>query len=514
MRLGGIATGFDTQGLIQQLMEVERQPIQRKQADIGEVEGKKDEWRDVNKMLSGLSDDLSSLSNRSTFQGMEASSSDDIVSVSADNNAQEGNYDVEIDQVAKRHRLGSTEAIEEPEEGRDGNLVLEVGEHRYTVEVSEEDSLNDVVEDINNGLIEKVEKEDEDGNLEEVDKDDIPVNASVIAGSYLQLEAEEPGKENEIEISDESSGDVLDWLNLEDEFDENGENKKIWQEAEDAKVHINNELVTIEESSNQIEIAEGVEVDISDLTSEDLEDGSVHTNVSVSKDLNSAREDVESFEESYNEIIGGLEEKTDVTVIDDEASDEESVESGALQGDTTINNIMRNMRTNVTEPVDVSAKDITIDGEEVDSLVPAQFGIEVGASMADGGFTGADASEISIDYDKLEEQMRNNPEAVEELFSGDDGIATRLDEYLDGVVYDSEPTAGQSHNRDHSVIENRLISKMGEVDRIEDRIESRERRMDQREDRLWSEFTRMEEGIMNLQAESQGMMQGMGDMMM
>lgn len=494
MRLGGLVTGFDTENLINQLMQIERQPIQRMQQDIQEIEGEKDQWRDVNKLLAGIDDELGGLQNKGTFDSMQGTSTHENIGVSVENHADENDYHVEVNEVATAHRIASSDPVEEDfetfldtEDPETHQLEIDVNDDTTTIDVEPEYELQDVVEEINAA--------------------DVPVRASILGENYLHLESDEVGADNEMEI-DNSDQEVLDWLRLEEE-------ERYESEATDADIILDG-MIEMEQGSNQIEIADGVEVDISAVTAAELEDnGVVASSISVSRDMETPMANVEAFEERFNEAMGTLDEKTDVTVIDDDAAGEEEIEAGALQGDATINNIITNIRRSVTNPVNVAGEgiELEIDGEmqEVDELVPAHFGIEVGGDMVEGGSYVGTSNELSIDYDVLRDRLEENPEAVYQLFGGDDGIAARMDEYLDGVIYSEgdEPSAGQTHDRGHSIIENRLITKMGEIDRMEDRIESRERRLDQREERLWQEFTRMEEAIAEMQAEQQGMTQAL-----
>ncbi|ACB85795.1 flagellar filament capping protein FliD [Natranaerobius thermophilus] len=531
MRLGGLATGFDTENLVKQLAELERQPIQRHEQDIQEIEGVKDAWRNVNKLLSGVSDELSGLQSEDTFQGMEASSTNENIEVSADNQAVEADYAFEIQQKAQNQRLASLDTINnvENEDGHKGTLTFDFGDEEFDIKVDESDTIQDIADKINNN------------EIENNDDKTIPMGATVIAGEYLEFnidegyELENIEADNEEKADNDGDSDLLGWLQLdadiknddEENNDVNEDDREVLQvqESQNAKVIVNG-IQGIESSTNEIEIADGVEVDISAATESDME---IQETISISQDTETLINNVESFEENYNEAISAIEDKTDVTVLEDDTQEgEEEVQSGVLQGDSTLNNITNNLRRAITDPVDVSDQDIEVDGNEVDELVPAHFGIEIGGdTVAGGSYSGADANELTIDYDRLEEQLQENPEAVQALFANDgegggEGIAVRMEEYLDGVVYDGELDStglrNQTQDQNQSVIENRLTTEANEIERTESRIDTIEDRAEMREEQLWSQFTAMEEGIQSAQAESQSLMQamggGMGGMMM
>ena len=54
IRFGGLATGQDTESIVNSLLEVERQPIYRLEEDIIEEEEKYSAWSDLDSKISDL----------------------------------------------------------------------------------------------------------------------------------------------------------------------------------------------------------------------------------------------------------------------------------------------------------------------------------------------------------------------------------------------------------------------------------------------------------------------------
>ena len=61
MRLSGLASGVDMDGIIEGLMAIERRPLVLMQSRQQELEAQKNAWRDVNTRLKNLSDKFLSL---------------------------------------------------------------------------------------------------------------------------------------------------------------------------------------------------------------------------------------------------------------------------------------------------------------------------------------------------------------------------------------------------------------------------------------------------------------------
>src|SRR6056297_1218278 len=140
MQLDGLATGMDTTSMIDQLVALERRPIYNYQQEISEMEQTKGAWRDVNSRLDKLEDRTTDLKLSSTYNSRSASSSnEDVVTATARNDADEGNYSVTVKSTAKSQRL-----IGE----RDKNFSASTGDtitlKGAEINVSAGDSLSDI----------------------------------------------------------------------------------------------------------------------------------------------------------------------------------------------------------------------------------------------------------------------------------------------------------------------------------------------------------------------------------
>lgn len=119
--------------------------------------------------------------------------------------------------------------------------------------------------------------------------------------------------------------------------------------------------------------------------------------------------------------------------------------------------------------------------------------LDIGISTGDS-FDSSAAFHLSLDVDKLRAAILDNREGVQSLFSNDaeTGIADRLFDFMDDLT----SSTGFLNDRTRS---NGSIDH--QIDSLEDRIESLERRVAQREARLRRQFLQMEVLLSSLQVQ-------------
>ena len=113
--VSGLASGIDWANIVSQLMEIERQPILRIQNKQSEFEQKLKLWQDINSQLTSLRSAADTLRNEESwakFSSTLTSSSssvdaEDILSASTTDEAAPGNYDIIVNQVARKEKLSS-----------------------------------------------------------------------------------------------------------------------------------------------------------------------------------------------------------------------------------------------------------------------------------------------------------------------------------------------------------------------------------------------------------------------
>ncbi|MGE5589450.1 MAG: flagellar filament capping protein FliD [Bacillota bacterium] len=106
--IGGLASGIDTESMIQKLMEIEARPLQllqQKKTDLTSLQGT---WRDVNSRLANLQARARDLTKAYLFNAKAATSSDEeIATAVASTSVPSGVYNLSITRLAQAHSIGS-----------------------------------------------------------------------------------------------------------------------------------------------------------------------------------------------------------------------------------------------------------------------------------------------------------------------------------------------------------------------------------------------------------------------
>jgi len=276
--LGGLASGMDTETIIEQLVSLEKQPIYRYESEISQINKQKDAWRDVNGRLSSLGDKLSELKFSSTFNSRLAESSkEEIATATASNNSAEASYDLDVIQVAEAQRVASTIDITDSTTDLAAVGAGTISIRGTEITIGENFSLADIRDEINN-------------------TENLGATATIIDDN-LVIESAETGTSNSLDLQD-STGTVLQDLGV---LDTDGTTlKNELQSAENAQLSING--IDITSQSNTIDQAvEGMKFELTNSGSAKIE---------VSKDTVKAEESVQAFVDQYNSLMNFIEEKS------------------------------------------------------------------------------------------------------------------------------------------------------------------------------------------------------------
>lgn len=193
--------------------------------------------------------------------------------------------------------------------------------------------------------------------------------------------------------------------------------------------------------------------------------------VTVSQDVETAKKAVQDFIDQYNSVIDFIREKTKY--------DAEQKVAGDLQGDSSAYGIATKLRSLVTD---------LVDGLRAGMNSLANIGVTTGAFGSSSGSEG----KLVFDADKFEDALAQDPAAVSAIFADKtDGIAVKLDEYLDEITKASDGLVS---------IRQEGIQDM--IDNYDDEIERLEIRLAQREEYLIRQFTAMESALASMRNQS------------
>jgi flagellar hook-associated protein 2 len=496
MRVGGLASGMDTDSLVEQLMNAERQKLYKMQQEQTKLNWQQDSYREINTSLSKLDDSLLDMKLSKTYNTKTATSTSSAVTATASSSSANGTYSLEVVRVAtgainvsQNKITDSAEFDPEVAIGTQtfvgGTKVTETDldfsfttydesgiaqQHEFKFETT--DSLNDILKNISNsdaGVRAFYDEKTQKVILEKKDTGDF----------------HKDGKEIEF-----SNTFFTQFLQLDQTKEQGGE---------DAQFKYNGAL-TIDSHSNSYSLG-GVTFNFTEATTSPVK-------VTVNNDVDASFDKIMKFVDSYNKIVedinGKLDEKRyrDYQPLTDEQKKEmsedeiklweEKAKSGMLKGDSVLQNSLFSLRSAWYNNVET--------GGEYTQL--AQIGITTSNNYLDNG-------KLIIDEEKLKASLRENPEGVYKLFSNDvegegRGIVNRIEDTLKTTMDNIYKKAGKStYTNDQFTIGKRL-------DDIDARIDDFQDHLKQTEDRYWRQFSAMEQAISQMNQQSAYLMSNFG----
>ena len=451
IQLPGVGSGFPIQSFVDATVQAERAPkenaLNRKQKSL---DVRISSYASLKKELDAFQKSLKDLTSKEAFQKRSVTlSNEGFFTAKADKNAVAGSYTLAVEQLAQAHKVGSGYVNGDIKDNLGaGSLTLSLGSESFTVDVTaDKSSLADIAKAINQS------------------DDNTGVSATVVTddkGPRLVLFGDQTGQENKISVS--ASGDA----GFTDIF--LPENMKQVQAAQDAIVNIDGATVT--RSSNEIKDAiAGVTLNLDKLNNTD----DPTTKLTIGYDKESVTENLKAFVESYNKIINTTKKLT--------SFDPESKAAGPLNGDALVRNITSELRNALGAKVEGASSSLK--------------------SLSDLGITTKRDGTLEIDNDVLDEHIANNFDGIGRLFDGDSGLASKLDEMLEGFT----GRKGILTTKDESL--NSQLSKLNK------QRADFEDRMLKFEDRVFRQYNAMDQMIadMNNQMSSMMSMLGTGGML-
>lgn len=219
--------------------------------------------------------------------------------------------------------------------------------------------------------------------------------------------------------------------------------------------------------------------------------------INISNNTDQIFNNIKSFVEKYNELIGKMQAKVqedrykDYTPLTDEQREalsekqqeqwEEKAKSGLLRRDPTLSSLLTKMRLDFGNPVS---------NESVNTMYKqlSTIGIKTSVNYLEGG-------KLIINEAELKKAIEADPTSVEKLFnatgtaSGEKGIAERLTDTINVGLEKLRSKAGNAFTTNKQFEIGKLL-----VD-IDNKINRFENRLTRVEDRYWKQFTAMEKAI-------------------
>ena len=185
----GIGSGIDTGSIVQQLVALERQPIERLFIQEAQVTTQLSAFGQIKSVLSDFQSSLESVNELAEFSVLKANSSDSsVLTASASSTASPGVFNLTVDRVAETHRLGSQNTFADTDTtlvGTAGDvLTIDGGGSSFDVDYGGL-TLGEVRDAINNAS-------DNTGVTASILKDDL--------GNRLLINADDTGSDNFVSL--------------------------------------------------------------------------------------------------------------------------------------------------------------------------------------------------------------------------------------------------------------------------------------------------------------------------
>ena len=414
----GIGSGIDIESIVNQLVAVERRPIQFLETRQAELDIQISALGLVQDSVSSFQSTISALQLSTGFRNFSVTSSDDqVLTAEAGEGSVPISSDIDVLTLAQRNKLASSAFGSGESVVGSGLLTISIGAASFSVSI---DDNNNTLAGIRNAI---------NDNL-----NNTGVSASIITaddGSHLVLTAEESGTANAISVTVTGDGDGNDTdaaglSNL--VFVAGGtQNLQEIDIAQDATLSVDGFAVT--RSSNEIsDVIEGVTLSLKDIGSASL---------SVSEDRSVGKSAIEAAITAYNDLIISLNTQREST----------------LQGESLLLGIETRARQAITNRFSVTGSNY-------------QYLFEIGVTFDRDGI-------LSLDEERFDQAIEDDFSGVVQLFTDpEDGFAQALNTVLSSYV----DTGGLIQARTDGLSESRSQID-DDIERIEDRIVLTEQRL-------------------------------------
>lgn len=447
----GVGSGLDLEALITDILNAERTPVKtRLDQQEAQTSATISALGNLKSTLADFQTALGKLKDPSRFNTRTATSSNsELFTATTTSGADLGNYAIEVVQLAKTQKLASGNFASADSVVGHGTLTIGVGDKAFNVDIvaGENDTVAGLRDAINNAS----------GNT--------GVRASLLTVSdgaggtatKLVLTADKPGSEGAITVSVGDNADAgLSQLRYDaadpafdpEHPDHNPNGMAVASPAQDAIITIDGFTVT----SSTNTFADAINGVTITALKEPSGDSAGPAQLSITENKAGIKSAVEGFVASYNALMGVMNQLTDY--------DAATQRRGLLSGDSSVSLIESRLR---------SVLGSTVEGAPSDFNSLAFLGVS----------TNRDGT-ISLDGDKLDKALENRYEDVSALFSGDNGVAGKLDKTIGGLL----ASGGLFANREESL--------QKQLDRIDEQREAFSLRLEKIETRYRAQFAALD----------------------
>lgn len=448
----GIGSGLDIDSIVAGMVAAERAP---KETQLANLEKKTTTQITAVGALKGAISDfqtaLAALNKPELFQARSATSSkSDLVGVTATTTAGAGSYQLEVKSLASSSKVALAaipNTAEAPARFTSGTFEVSLGVPGIPPAPNTTESFSVTIDENNNTLAGVRDAINTAGK-------GMGVSATIVTdeyGSRLVLSSSKTGAGRDITVTatgaDEPGLIGLSALNFTGTSG-TGKDARVLTSAQSAELYVDG-LKVLSETNKVDGAIEGVTLDLKAKTvvNEPL-------TIAVAEDKAGVKKQIQSFVESYNKLIGVINAQTKVTSV----GEGKAPVTGALVGDATARTLLNTIRNEL----------VNVQG---DGALRA---------LTDIGITTQKDGTLAIDNAKLDKAMASNFGELSGLFTGDKGLASRLDAKL------------KPYTETGGILEQRNKAMTETISKIDDQKEALTRRLTSLQERLYKQFNAMD----------------------
>ncbi len=489
----GLASGLDTQAIIQQLVSLERIPIQLIEQKKAAEQDKLDKLDEFGTKVKALKTAAETLSTVDDFFAWKVDNTDSsVATINATGGAQAGSHSLEVLKLASVDRW-AFDAVSDPDTdlaSADGQqLTFDIGTTSYSLTVNaSSSSLNNLASAI----------EDMAGDV--VNAEVVNTGTSTSPQYRLVLSSKDSGEDNRIaNIATDIAGLSITYSAPDANGDPTSANNLTV--GNNAQAIIDD--LQFERSSNDFsDVFTGLEINLLSTTP-----ANTPITFTVDSDKEAIRENIDTFISAYNDVVGFINTQSTYTPSETEG---EAGTTGALFGDSILSTVRANIDRALFN-VDPTVVSNDTQGYSTLSLIGIKQGNDGTLSIDSTVFDEKLANDVDlfgdlfVDSDGFDNGGADpNTSAYYEDTTADSGLAASLVREIDRMfgTYegDIDPNTGERVSLDalFDLKESTIRSSMS---RFDDQIATMEQRLEGFRRNLVLRFSRLEElmGALNAQ---------------
>lgn len=452
----GIGSGLDINGLVSQLMSLERRPLATLDNREAGLQARLSAYGTIKGALSSLQTAAQALKDAAKFSAMKATAADTtILAASADAGAAAGSYNIEVQNLAQSQKLISSGSASTETIVGNGTLTIEFGTYSAgTFTANADKGSTTVTIDDSNHTLEGIRDAINDANA--------GVTATIVndGSAYrLVVSSNSTGASHALKVTvadDDGNHTDTSGLSALAYNAATGEAQNLSETVAARNATIKIDTVTISKDSNVITDAiEGVTLTLA------KENAGSTTKLTVARDTSGVKTAIDAFVKAYNDVAATIKNVT--------AYNAEAKKASVLTGDTTARAVESQLRALLNAPISGAPAGLT--------------------TLSDIGINFQKDGTLSVDSATLQAALDDPAKSVSTLFASETnttGYAAQIDSLVAAMLNSDGLIAGRTDGIDSSI---KVIGKQREALAL---------RLEQIEKRYRAQFTALDSMIASM----------------